>query len=75
MTLGIDDVNIGEECKLGGTCKFVHPFEKAGSGLCFTCGSTEHSSAECKRAKKGPTKGNSSDKGSRPNSDDRGRSP
>eukprot|EP00971_Amphidinium_carterae_P331086 6464473-Amphidinium_carterae.1 len=44
---------------------------RAGSGLCFKCGSTERTSAECKKAKKGPPKGNSSDKGSRPNSQQR----
>eukprot|EP00971_Amphidinium_carterae_P284498 5647958-Amphidinium_carterae.2 len=36
----------------------------AGSGLCFNCGSKEHTSAEGKRARKGPVKGNSSHKGS-----------
>eukprot|EP00971_Amphidinium_carterae_P197629 3922316-Amphidinium_carterae.3 len=44
-------------CKFGATCKFVHPYEKAGSGLFCNCGSTEHTSAECKRAQKGPLKG------------------
>eukprot|EP00971_Amphidinium_carterae_P128445 2544356-Amphidinium_carterae.2 len=46
---------------------------KAGCKFGGTC-NTEHSFAECEGAEKGPTKGNSSDKGSRPHSGDRGRS-
>eukprot|EP00971_Amphidinium_carterae_P103947 2058584-Amphidinium_carterae.1 len=43
-------------CKFGAQCRNVHPFEKPGSGVCYVCGSTEHTAQACARPRKGPAK-------------------